>query len=135
MHNLRLKWFLYFLSVKLAYRNRTSSAFQRVIADRELVVQILTQDHSLNRYFCFSAGRVTSAIGEHCAPNLVLAFADVRHASQILRCCLSDMPLLMQHMNKGALTVQGDIGVLIWFSALCEWITDNSHAVTPHYSN
>ncbi len=128
MKTLKLKWFLYFLGIKLAYHSRTNAAFQRVIANKELAIQIIIRDHALNYYFCFKSGQVIAVAGEHAAPSLLLTFADLRCANEVLRRCLSNMPKLIQYMNKGALTVEGDIGALIWFSALCEWAMEGQNA-------
>lgn len=128
MKTLKLKWLLYFLGMRLSYRNRTNMAFQRIIGDRELVVQIVIRDCALNYYFHLSRGQVVAMAGEHDSPGLILAFPDIRCAHEILPRYLSDMPQLIYAINKGILTVQGDMGSLIWFSSLCEWAMEGQNA-------
>ncbi len=119
MNGLKLKWFLYLLGVKLQYRNRTNSAFQQLLSQKEIVIQITARHRVIYHYYCFSVGQITSHVGLHPAPTLSLTFTDIFSAHRMLRHGLSDMPWLIQEINQGALQVQGDIGILLWFSSLC----------------
>lgn len=134
MKQLKLKWFLYLLGARLAYRNRTNSAFHRAIASKELIIQIALRKPSINYYYQFSFGQIIPNIGQHQAPTLVLTFPDAYCARQALSHSLSHMPLLIQQINQGSLTVQGDIGVLVWFSAICEWATGNAKMLSESTS-
>lgn len=107
------------LGLRMQQLSKTNAKFIELLHGRQFALQIESQD-GISRHFLIANGKVKSVSGPAAKPDFVLRFDNSINAIKILM--KGDPTAFMTGMQTGAVQMEGDFSLLMWFNQAAKLI-------------
>lgn len=110
------------LGVRMQQLAYTNEAFMALLQNRRFTIQIESED-GIARHYSIKNGKVCHSGGKATAPDFVLRFKDSDTGLKTL--IKGDPTAFMTGMQTGAIQMEGDFSLLMWFNQAAKLIAPN----------
>lgn len=107
------------LGLRMQQLSKTNAKFIELLHGRHFALQIESQD-GISRHFLIENGKVKSISGAAAKPDFLLRFDNSLNAVKIL--LKGDPTAFMTGMQSGAMQMEGDFSLLMWFNQAAKLI-------------
>lgn len=107
------------LGLRMQQLSKTNAKFIELLHGRQFTLQIETQD-GISRHYLIANEKVKSVSGASTKPDFVLRFDNSLNAVKILM--KGDPTAFMTGMQTGAVQMEGDFSLLMWFNQAAKLI-------------
>ena len=123
---MRLTILLYALSILLKRAPEKFAPIKKRVIGKNITIQIRTRDGKRIRSFTFSKGKVFSTLSQNRnntkTPDAALVFHNYQKAFKTLTSGYDGD--FMRDLDSGDLVIEGDAGLVFWFSSTLREIKD-----------
>ena len=119
VHTDPLDILLFALGLRMQQLSKTNAQFIELLHGRQFTLQIEAKD-SIARHFIIQDEKVSSVSGAAAKPDFLLRFSDSLTAVKILM--KGDPTAFMTGMQTGAIQMEGDFSLLMWFNQAAKLI-------------
>lgn len=119
VHTDPLDILLFALGLRMQQLSKTNAQFIELLHGRQFTLQIEAKD-SIARHFIIQNEKVSSVSGASTKPDFLLRFSDSLTAVKILM--KGDPTAFMTGMQTGAIQMEGDFSLLMWFNQAAKLI-------------
>lgn len=119
VHTDPLDILLFALGLRMQQLSKTNAQFIELLHGRQFALQIEAKD-GIARHFIIQDEKVSSVSGPAAKPDFLLRFSDSITAVKIL--LKGDPTAFMTGMQTGAIQMEGDFSLLMWFNQAAKLI-------------
>ncbi|WP_435979210.1 SCP2 sterol-binding domain-containing protein [Psychrobacter sp. DM4] len=94
--------------------------FKALLADRNVTIEIASQESDIARYFTFDNGQFSQRSGHAEKADLTISFKDSITGVKLLT--KGSLPAFMTAVQEGNLSIEGDYSLMMWFNKLAKHI-------------
>lgn len=94
--------------------------FQQLLADRQVVIEIASEEADIARHFSFDNGQFEQKSGAAEKADLTIKFKDSMTGVKLLT--KGSLPAFMTAVQEGKLSIEGDYSLMMWFNKLAKHI-------------
>ena len=110
---MKLKFLLFMISFGIRLTSIIFPSFRKRMREKNYAALIKTRDESVCRFYSFTNGKFRSKPVNYRNPSFAMVFDDVEYAFKVLSS--GSKIRFMKAISTGALKVEGDPGVAIFF--------------------
>jgi ubiquinone biosynthesis protein UbiJ len=105
--------------------------FESLLADRKVIIEFVSQEADISRYFSFDNGDFTQHSGHADNADLTISFKDSMTGVKLLT--KGSLPAFMTAVQEGNLSIEGDYSLMMWFNKLAKHIVPTiPEELTPY---
>ncbi len=119
VHTDPLDILLFVLGLRMQQLSKTNAKFIELLHGRQFTLQIESKD-GIARHFIIQDEKVSSVAGAAAKPDFLLRFSDSITAVKVL--AKGDPTAFMTGMQTGAIQMEGDFSLLMWFNQAAKLI-------------
>lgn len=94
--------------------------FKALLADRNVTIEIASQESDIARYFTFDNGQFSQRSSHAEKADLTISFKDSITGVKLLT--KGSLPAFMTAVQEGNLSIEGDYSLMMWFNKLAKHI-------------
>ncbi len=94
--------------------------FKALLADRNVTIEIASQESDIARYFTFDNGQFSQRSSHAEKADLTISFKDSITGVKLLT--KGSLPSFMTAVQEGNLSIEGDYSLMMWFNKLAKHI-------------
>ena len=95
--------------------------FKALLADRNVTIEIASQESDIARYFTFDNGQFSQRSGHAEKADLTISFKDSITGVKLLT--KGSLPAFMTAVQEGNLSIEGDYSLMMWFNKLAKHLS------------
>lgn len=94
--------------------------FKKLLADRNVTIEIASDEADIARYFSFASGAFSQHSGHADDADLTIKFKDSMTGVKLLT--KGNLPAFMTAVQENKLSIDGDYSLMMWFNKLAKHI-------------